>query len=211
MVSDQPREDVQTACRALGIPHRRSAMPHVQVFEQGNDVNAAALQYPTLADVHLVHREVFKPLLNCRTLSRQEACAHAIRNRPKSKIQAGGLKLIILDRVDRLDFPGYPDQMFQTLRRQYPRRMRRDFGLLADIVEDTLLHQDVIPVSHFRHQVFFFDVPRCRVRSTSYSTSGYKTRPLLFALSRLVQSGEMLFRRTDKYRVPNNQTETLPR
>ena len=102
LVGDEAREDVEPAGRALRVAHRRGAMAQVEPFEQRDDVDAALFQHAARGDVHLVHRELVELGLD-RALAGQEAGTDAVRDRTEAQVEAGGLELLVDDRLERED------------------------------------------------------------------------------------------------------------
>ena len=125
VIGDESSEYVQAAGGALGIAHRGRAFSQRQALEQRNDVDATALQHRAVADVHLVHREVFEFHFDRRVFPWKETGAHPVRSWPQAKVEAGRLILVVLDRLQKTNFLRYLDLAFQLLRRQYPGRANR--------------------------------------------------------------------------------------
>ena len=147
VIGNEPREYVEAAGGALGIAQRRHPASERQPFKQWNDVDTAAFQHPAVADVHLVHREVFEPLLDRRVFSRQETGADPVRDGTQPKVQARRLILIVPDRLYCDDFPGGFDEILELLGRQYPGRMRCCLRVGPRIVT---LSRGIIGVSEYR-------------------------------------------------------------
>ena len=134
VVGDEAREDVEPSGRAFRIAQRRGAALERQMLEQRHDVDAAALEHRAVGDVHLVHRQLFEPLLHRRAFPGQEARAHAVGDRSQSQVEACRLKLLLLDRLERGDFLGDLDLILELLRGEYSRRERARFSLVADLL-----------------------------------------------------------------------------
>jgi hypothetical protein len=93
----------------------------VERLEQGNDVDAAALEDGTVRDVHLVHRELVE-LLPDRAGAGQETSAHPIRLGPQAQVEAGRLELVFGDRLEADDVLAR-DERLQVLAGQDAGRM----------------------------------------------------------------------------------------
>ena len=98
-IGDDPREDVEPARRALGI--RASAHPgrQRQRLQQRHQVHRAALQRRALGERDPIDHQV---ALAVQTIlhglaKRQEAGAQLVGHGPQTKVEAGGLELIVTE------------------------------------------------------------------------------------------------------------------
>src|SRR3989304_8083195 len=176
VVGDKPGKNVQPACGTLGIAHRGRAFPQRQALEQRNDVDATALEHAAVGDVHLVHREVFESLLDRRIFPGKETGTHPVPGRPQPEGEAGRLILVVLDRFQETNFPGYPDLALQLLRRQYPGRANRLVRVVFRSAPDPFRRPRVIDLRRLGRQMVR-GVTGFQVRSDSYGNPSRGSRP----------------------------------
>ena len=118
VVGDHPGEDIEPAGRALRVGGRRSAFAQRHIFEQRNDINAVLFENGAPRQVDAVHREEFELVAHARPRAGQKARPHPIGNLAEPQIDAGGLDLIVANRLWRQDLPALRHRLAQQLRRQ---------------------------------------------------------------------------------------------
>jgi hypothetical protein len=103
LIGDDAGEDVEPAGGALGVGDAGDAAGERQLLHQRDDVDAALLQHRTLGEIDLVHAELLDLLEHGGAGARQEAGAHAVGDVAEAKVEARGLELIGVDRLDGED------------------------------------------------------------------------------------------------------------
>ena len=115
VIGDDPGEDIEPAGRALRVGGRRSAFAQRHIFEQRNDINAVLFENGAPRQVDAVHREEFELVAHARPRAGHKARPHPIGNLAEPQIDAGGLDLIVANRLWRQDLPALGHRVAQQL------------------------------------------------------------------------------------------------
>ncbi len=100
-VGDHAREDIEPAGRTFRIRRRDDIRRQRQALDQRHDIDAAGLQHRAAGEREFVELQFGDALRNGGAGPRQEACAHAIGDIAKAKIETRRLDLIVGERIAR--------------------------------------------------------------------------------------------------------------
>ncbi len=137
-VGDEAGENIEASGRAFRIGERRYAVGKMEMFEEGDDIDATAFEDGAVLDVDrlLVAGDGPQLLHDGAVLARQEARPDAIGAGSKPKIEARRLQLAFLDELLRQNHaPAQHD--FDLLTRQQP-EMRAEIVLVQ--IREKQLH-----------------------------------------------------------------------
>src|SRR5439155_1315897 len=93
VVGDEPGEDVQAPGRALRVRFSQDVGRKIQVFQQGNEVERAALENLLRREVDLADQDVAQAIEDAGGAGREKARGDLVSNWPEPQVEARGLEL----------------------------------------------------------------------------------------------------------------------
>ena len=100
-VRDEPREDVEPAGRALRVRHGGDDLGQVQMLDQLDDIDAAALEHRAVVEIDHVELQLVQLLLDRLVAAGQETRAHAKGLGAEAQVEARRLELALADVLGR--------------------------------------------------------------------------------------------------------------